>query len=513
MFVRPRIPIGWLIGVLSAFVAVGVGETVATLVRPAAAPIIAVGNRLIVLTPESAKRRAIGKVGTDDKLYLIIGICVVLAIVAAVVGELALRSLVVGLVGVAVIGGFAMYCAATAPAGRVSDITPSAVGTVIAMGVLVGLVHLARPRRDTGSSAPAGVADRRGFLVGSGAAAVLAALAGFGGRAAQHARFDVAAERRKLALPSTTTPTTVPAGVDLGKSGVPWRTSNGDFYRIDTALSVPQIDPDSWKLRIHGLVDHPMTLSLKDLLARELEEHWITLNCVSNEVGGQLVSNALFRGVRLDALLREAGVQAGSDQLLMHSEDGMTIGAPTRTVLDGRAALLAVAMNGEALPVEHGFPVRVVVPGLYGYISACKWVVDIEATTFAEHQAYWVQGGWAQDAPIRIASRIDRPSSNQVLNVGEPYAIAGVAWDQHVGIGKVEVQINNGAWAAARLAAVPSDDTWRQWVYAWTPQESGQYTIRVRATDAKGQVQDTKLRDVFPSGASGLHSASIRAVV
>ncbi|WP_375504361.1 molybdopterin-dependent oxidoreductase [uncultured Jatrophihabitans sp.] len=511
---RSRTAIGWLIGVLTAFVAVGVGETVAVLVRPVAAPLIAVGNRIIVLTPESWKRPAIGKVGTNDKTYLIVGICVVLALVAALIGTLALRSLVAGLVGVALIGAFAVYCAATAPASRASDVLPSLIGTAVAMAVLAGLVRLAHPGEAAGDRPAPALADRRVFLAGSGAAAVLAALAGFGGRAAQHARFDVAAKRRKLALPAASAQSSaVPAGVDLGKSGVPWRTSNADFYRIDTALSVPQIDPDSWKLRIHGLVDTPMTLSFKELLARPLEEHWVTLNCVSNEVGGDLVSNALFRGVRLDALLREAGLRSGADQLLMTSEDGMTIGAPARTVMDGRAALLAVGMNGKALPVEHGFPVRVVVPGLYGYISACKWVVDLEATTFAKHKAYWVEGGWAQDAPIRMASRIDRPSSNEVLNVGEPFAVAGVAWEQHVGIGKVEVQINNGPWATARLAAVPSEDTWRQWVYAWTPQESGQYTIRVRATDTLGRVQDAKVRDVFPSGATGLHTASIRAVI
>ncbi|WP_375484101.1 molybdopterin-dependent oxidoreductase [uncultured Jatrophihabitans sp.] len=510
---RSRIPIGWLIGILTAFVAVGVGEAVAVLVRPAAAPLIAVGNRVIVLTPESWKHYLIGQVGTEDKRYLIVGICVVLGLVAALAGELALRRVWVGLLGVAVIGGFAVYCAATAPAARGSDVVPSLVGAVVAAAVLVGLVRLARPGHAPDGRAAPLLADRRLFLAGSGAAAALAALAGFGGRAAQHARFDVTAERRKVALPAAANRSTAPTGTDLGKSGVPWRTPNKQFYRIDTALTVPQIDPDSWHLRIHGLVDHPMTLSFKDLLARELEDHWVTLNCVSNEVGGQLVSNALFRGARLDALLREAGVQSGSDQLLMRSEDGMTIGAPTKAVMDGRAALLAVGMNGVALPVEHGFPVRVVVPGLYGYISACKWVVDIEATTFAAHQAYWVRGGWVKDAPIRIASRIDRPSFNEVLDAGEPYAIAGVAWDQHVGIAKVEVQIDGGPWLAARLAKVPSDDTWRQWVYAWTPEKSGRYTIKVRATDAHGRVQDAKVRDTFPSGSSGLHSVSGHVVV
>ena len=525
---RSRAGLGWLIGFLSAAIAIGVGETVAAFVRPAASPLIAVGNRIITLTPESLKRDGIRKAGTNDKTLLILGICLLLALIGAFVGELALRRLWWGLAGIGVIGAFGVYCALTANASHVSDIVPTLIGTLVAAGVLAALVRLARPAPEpartstkaakTPGGAFSGLADRRGFLQGTVATAGIAAIAGFGGRAAQNARFSVASDRAKVKLPAaaagdTTRAAGVPTGVDLGKSDVPWRTPNADFYRIDTALSVPQISSSSWKLRIHGMVDKPITITYAQLLARPQVQRWITLNCVSNEVGGELVSNALFEGARLADLLREAGLHAGADQLLMTSVDGMTIGAPAKVVMDGREALLAVGMNGQPLPLEHGYPVRVVVPGLYGYVSACKWVVDIEATTFAAQQAYWVQGGWATAPPIRLASRIDRPSNSETVNVGETVAIAGVAWDQHVGVSKVEVQVDNGPWQAARLAAVPSTDTWRQWVLPWTPEKSGSHTLRVRATDAQGHVQDTKHRDVFPSGATGLHTVSVHAVV
>ncbi len=542
---RSRAGLGWLIGFLSAAIAIGVGETVAAFVRPAASPLIAVGNRVITLTPESLKRDGIRKAGTNDKTLLILGICLLLALIGAFVGELALRKLWWGLAGIGLIGGFGVYCALTANASHVSDIVPTLIGTLVAAGVLAALVRLARPAPQptaattttsttsstktsrttpgkpatTSGGAFAGLADRRGFLQGTVATAGIAAIAGFGGRAAQSARFSVASDRAKVKLPAAAAGDTaahaagVPTGTDLGKSGVAWRTPNADFYRIDTALSIPQISSHSWKLRIHGMVDKPITITYAQLLARPQVQRWITLNCVSNEVGGELVSNALFEGARLADLLREAGLHPGADQLLMTSVDGMTIGAPARVVMDGREALLAVGMNGQPLPLEHGYPVRVVVPGLYGYVSACKWVVDIEATTFAAQQAYWVQGGWATAPPIRLASRIDRPSSSETVNVGETVAIAGVAWDQHVGVSKVEVQVDNGPWQAARLAAVPSTDTWRQWVLPWTPEKSGSHTLRVRATDARGRVQDTKHRDVFPSGATGLHTVSVHAVV
>jgi DMSO/TMAO reductase YedYZ molybdopterin-dependent catalytic subunit len=328
-------------------------------------------------------------------------------------------------------------------------------------------------------------------------------------------RFDAQRARRRVALPAPASPAPPLTGhPDLGKSGIPWRTPNADFYRVDTALSVPQIDPDGWRLRIHGMVDRPLTLTYRQLLARPLIERWVTLCCVSNNVGGSLIGNAKFLGAPLRDLMREAGVHPGTEQLLLTSEDGMTIGCPSAVALDGRDSMLAVGMNGVPLPVVHGFPVRVVVPGLYGYVSACKWVVDIEATTFAD-KAYWVQDGYYQHPPIELESRIDRPREGQEVPVGRPVAIAGVAWDQHVGVSAVRVQVSgpgaDGRWLDARLGSVPSTDTWRQWVVAWTPPAAGTYTLRVRAVDGAGRPQSTIDEPPYPEGATGLDTITVRA--
>jgi DMSO/TMAO reductase YedYZ molybdopterin-dependent catalytic subunit len=521
-----RLGTGALIGVLSAGLAVGVGEVVAAFVRPAAAPVIAVGNRFIVLTPESVKRWAIRSFGTNDKAVLLSGIYIVIAALAVGVGVLALRRLAYGLAGIALFGGVGVYCALTANAHLGSDVVPSLIGTAAALAAMVVLTRAAdadgaldaTPLSKKAAPTSRFVANRRGFLTGSAAAAALATVAGFGGRAAQHVRFGVAEARANLTLPPPVEPLVPPApvaavanGPDLGRSGTPWNTPNGTFYRIDTAIEPPQLDPKDWSLRIHGMVDHEITMSYSDLLARPLIERWITLSCVSNEIGGQLVGNARFLGARLADVLREAGAHGGADQLVMTSTDGMTIGAPTAVVMDGRDSMIAVGMNGEPLPIKHGFPARIVVPGLYGYVSACKWVVDIEATTFAARQAYWVQGGWAAQTDIKIASRIDTPRNGAMVKVGQSVAIAGVAWDQHVGISRVEVQVDNGAWLSARLAPVPSVDTWRQWVLPWTPPKVGSYAVRVRAVDAAGTVQSAEHRDVYPSGATGYHVITVRA--
>jgi DMSO/TMAO reductase YedYZ molybdopterin-dependent catalytic subunit len=298
---------------------------------------------------------------------------------------------------------------------------------------------------------------------------------------------------------------------------VPWITplsgsSELAFYRVDTAISVPQINPAHWNLRIHGMVDRPITLSYADLLARPLIERWITLACISREVGGDLnnlIGTARFLGAPLADILREAGVQSGADQLVCRSSDGMTIGTPTAVVLDGRDAMLAVGMDGQPLPIEHGFPVRMVVPGLYGYVSACKWIVDIEATTFSRVNAYWVAEGWVQQAPVIVSSRIDTPRSSAQLTRGQPVAVAGVAWDQHVGISTVEVQVDAGPWSPARLAPVPSIDTWQQWVWNWTPTTTGLHTLRVRATDRSGKVQDGANAEPYPGPATGWHTISV----
>jgi DMSO/TMAO reductase YedYZ molybdopterin-dependent catalytic subunit len=513
--VRSRSLLGALIGVLCAAVAVGVGEAVAAFVRPAAAPVIAVANRVILLTPESAKRSAINSFGTDDKTVLIVLVYVLLALFGALVGQLALRRLTYGLIGIAVFAAFGVYCALTANASQASDVIPTLVGGAVAAGVLVVLVRVVQREDTDHSRAEPRLAERRRFLQAGAAAAGLAAVAGLGGRAVQHARFDVEAERAKVTLPPPVEPAPgVPTGADLGKSGVPWQTPDGAFYRIDTAIDVPQVSPDDWSLRIHGMVDRELKLTFAELKQRPMIERWITLCCVSNPVGGPLISNALWLGTKLADLLREVGLHAGSDQLLLTSVDGYTFGAPTKVVLDGRDALLAIGMNGQPLPVEHGFPVRVVVPGLYGYVSACKWVVDIEATTFAAESGYWVQGGWASGAAqpdIKLESRIDTPRSGARVRSGQPVPVAGVAWDQHVGVSAVHVQVDDGAWLPARLAAVPSTDTWRQWVVTWTPPRPGSYVVRVRASDAAGKPQTLQRADTFPSGATGLHTITVHA--
>jgi DMSO/TMAO reductase YedYZ molybdopterin-dependent catalytic subunit len=296
--------------------------------------------------------------------------------------------------------------------------------------------------------------------------------------------------------------------VDFGLNGLsPFVTKNQDFYRVDTAIVVPQVDPKQWTLRIHGLVDRPIELTYDDLMKMPLTEADVTLTCVSNEVGGPYAGHARWLGVRMPEVLRQAGLRSDADMLLSTSADGFTCGTPVDVVMDGRNALFAIAMNGEALPVEHGFPVRQVVPGLYGYVSATKWVVDIKATRFDADEAYWTPRGWAAKGPIKTQSRIDLPKPGDSVSAGRT-VIAGVAWAQHTGVDAVEVRVDRGEWRQARLAAVPGPDTWRQWAYDWdaTP---GEHTIQVRATDAAGRTQVEQLAPPAPDGATGWHTITV----
>ncbi len=495
-----------LVGVLAAGAAVGAGELAAAFFRPAASPIVAVGNRLIDLTPESVRRWAIRDFGGNDKLVLLSGIYLAIAVLAIVVGILAGYRRLFGVLGLAVFGAVGCYCALTAKAHRGSDVVPAVVATVVGIAVLVRLTRLGDETHGESAS------DRRRFLLLSATTAGLALVAGFGGRFLQARRADVSKARAAVRLPAPGSVAPVLAtGTDLGKSGVPFVTPASDFYRVDIALTVPQLDPAAWKLRVHGMVDHELTLTYDDVLARPLIEGYLTLNCVSNEVGGNLISNGRFLGAPLADILREAGVSPEADQLVASGADGITIGTPTAVVMDGRDAMLAVGLDGAPLPTAHGFPVRMIVPGLFGYVSACKWIVSLEATTFDAVEAYWVQGGWAREGPVRLASRIDRPTASHAVRVGEMVTVAGVAWDQHVGVSKVQVQVDDGAWQDARLAPVPSIDTWRQWVYPWTVERPGKHTLQVRAFDAAGRGQDETRRDPFPSGATGLHRITVRA--
>ena len=316
-------------------------------------------------------------------------------------------------------------------------------------------------------------------------------------------RQAVESTRRLLKLPVSSG--TVPAGAETGIAGMtPWRVPNQEFYRIDTALVVPAVDPGEWKLRIHGLVDREVTITYAELLKRQLTETWVTICCVSNPVGGDLIGNAWWSGVRIADLLKEAGVKPEADAVKQTSKDGWTCGTPIEALTDGRDALLAVGMNGGPLPIDHGFPVRMIVPGLYGYVSATKWLVDLELTTFESYDPYWVQRGWTRDGPIKTMARIDSPKPLARVSAGT-VAVAGVAWAQHHGIDGVEVRIDGGHWQAARMAAVDTIDTWRQWVLEWDA-PAGNHTIEARATDATGGTQTEARAEPFPNGATGWHS-------
>jgi DMSO/TMAO reductase YedYZ molybdopterin-dependent catalytic subunit len=530
-------------GLLAAAVAVGVGQLLAGITAPDGSPVVAVGQVSIDNTPPALKNFAIREFGSHDKVVLVAGILAVLAIFAAVVGVLAVRKLWYGMVGLACFASLGVAAALTRPTASPSYAAPTLVGAAAAaaaLALLVRAVPAAPARADSADLAPladpeagAGRADpdqpstpwppaapepgwparpgrpagaaqtpRRSFLVTGSAVAGTAAVAYLGGRLLAE-RSSVARAQAALRVPRPVhTAPPLPAGSDLRIPGLsPFVTPNGSFYRVDTAIVLPEIPPSGWQLRVHGMVAREITLTFDELIRRPLTADYITLTCVSNYVAGPYVGNALWVGASVASLLREAGIRAGADQLLCTSADGFTSGTPVQTVMDGRDAMLAVAMNGTALPVAHGFPVRMVVPGLYGYVSACKWITDIEVTTYASNVAYWAQRGWDAQAPIKTESRIDVPTGAATLKPGRT-PVAGVAWAQHKGVAAVEVQVDNGPWQEARLAKVPDIDCWRQWVFDWdaTP---GRHVLQARATDATGYTQTAQQVPPEPNGATG----------
>lgn len=515
-----------LTGLVTAVVALGVAELVTAISSSFRSPVVDVGDRVIDLVPPAVKDLAIEWFGTADKIALLLGIAVVLAIYAAVVGIVAVRGhLRAGLVGTLLFGVVGAVAALSSRDERsVLAVLPSLVGAAAGCAALVLLVRRAVPApgpaeaadaadgTQTGDAAGAHDPDQdRELLAGSrraflGAAGALGA-AGVGAAATGRwlsGRFSAAASRAATMLPRALRPLpAIPEGVDLGVEGVtPFTTPNADFYRIDTALTVPQVDVATWRLRIDGMVGRPLELTFDELMEREVVEADITMTCVSNEVGGGLVGNARWLGVRLDSLLDEAGIDPDADQVVGRSVDGYTCGFPT-AALDGRDALVAVGMNGEPLPLRHGFPARLIVPGLYGYVSATKWLRQIELTRFDRFDHYWVPRGYAVEAPIKTASRIDTPRGLARIPVG-PTPIAGVAWAQTRGIEAVEVRIDDGDWQPAELGDQLNDDVWRQWVLRWdaTP---GRHTVTVRATDGTGAIQTDERSEPLPDGSSGLH--------
>jgi DMSO/TMAO reductase YedYZ molybdopterin-dependent catalytic subunit len=524
-----------LIGVLSAAFGVALAELLAAATRPQAAPLVAVGGALIDATPTPIKEFAVRELGTNDKPVLLASIGLVLALFTAVVGVVGARHRSAVIAGAAVFGVAGAIAALSRPTSVVLDAVPSVLGAAVAGAVMLFLLRRAFPvsplpvtegqplsqlplteEQAPADDAPAEVTgpdgasrpfDRRAFLQAAAVVAGGIAVAGGGSEVIKRARGGaVARSREAIKLPLPADPAKpLPAGVGPG-----FTTPNAGFYRVDTALTVPSIDVSTWSLRIHGMVGKELELSYQDLLNRPLIERDITLNCVSNEVGGPYIGTARWLGVPLAPLLREAGIRSGADQVVARSTDGMTIGTPVATVLDGRAAMLCVGMNGEPLPLEHGFPVRMLTPGLYGYAGACKWLTEIELTTFAAFDAYWVKRGWGAQGPVKTASRIDQPQPFAQLKTGAATTVAGVAWAQERGIKDVEVRVDQGPWAKAELLPVPSIDTWVQWRYSWKA-TGGPHTLTVRATDESGAVQTEKRATPFPDGATGWHNITVTA--
>ncbi|MEJ5869294.1 molybdopterin-dependent oxidoreductase [Pseudokineococcus sp. 5B2Z-1] len=495
-----------LAGLLAAALTLGVAEVVAAVVAPSAAPVLAVGDAFVDLTPGWLKDFAISTFGTNDKLALLVGIGLVLAVLAALAGVLGRRRRVLGDVVVIALGVVGAVAASSRPDAVTLSPLPSLVGAVGGLLALHWLLDRL-PRRgavqDDGTS-------RRGFLVAAGATGALAALSFAGGRALGAASRGVASVRSALRLPAPAVPAPpVPEAVDVGVDGVvPWQTPNPDFYRIDTALTVPRVDPSTWTLRVHGMVEEEVEIDFAELMDSELLETWVTLACVSNEVGGDLISNARWLGLPVRELLARARPAADADMVLSTSVDGWTASTPLEALVDDDVdAILAVAMNGEPLPTEHGFPVRMVVPGLYGFVSATKWVVDLEVTRYDRATAYWTDRGWAERGPIKTQSRIEVPEPLSRQPVGQAVA-AGTAWAQGRGIARVELRLDDGEWQEAELAAAYNDQTWVQWRFPYDLPE-GSHTLTVRATDETGATQVQERVPPIPDGASGWHSITV----
>jgi DMSO/TMAO reductase YedYZ molybdopterin-dependent catalytic subunit len=504
---------GIVAGLLAGAAAIAVAQLAAGLTGPVGSPVVDVGQAAIDLSPPAVKDFAISTFGPHDKVVLVTGILVVLGIFAAVAGAVAMRRLWLGLAAVALFGAVGVAAAVTRPAAAPADVLPTLLGMAAAAAALALLVRAApRGRAHAADPVPATARadgpERRRFLITGVVTAGAAATAGIGGRLLAE-RTSVARAQSALRFPAPARPAPrLPAGTDLRIPGLSsFVTPNSSFYRVDTAIVLPEVPPGSWGLRVHGMVRREVSISFAELLRRPLIADYITLTCVSDPVSGPYVGNALWLGASLASVLREAGILAGANQLLCTSVDGFTSGTPVQTVMDGRDALLAVAMNGTALPVEHGFPVRMVVPGLYGYVSACKWLTDIEVTTFDRSVAYWAQRGWAPMGPIKTESRIDVPTGEAALRPGR-IPVAGVAWAQHKGIDAVEVRVDRGPWSPARLAAVPDIDCWRQWVWYWDARP-GRHLIEARATDATGYTQTALTAPPAPNGASGYPSVQV----
>jgi DMSO/TMAO reductase YedYZ molybdopterin-dependent catalytic subunit len=485
-------------------------ELIAGFVSPSLSTMTALGGAVIDAAPPGVKDWAVSLFGTADKLALLAGMALAIAAFAAVSGVVELRRRFAGAAIFAAFGIVGVVAVLTRAQVTVTAVVLPVLAAGIAVLVLRSLLgRLAAWHVAGRQGEAAGLPARRGFfqLLGGTAAAVVVggalATAWRGGAA------GVSELRRALRLPKPLLPAAaIPPGAEIGLAGMqPLVTPNPEFYRIDTALSVPVIDPREWRLKVTGLVDREIELDFNALLAKPLRERHVTIACVSNEVGGDLIGNALWLGWPVRELLAMAGPKPGADMVLARSTDGWTAGTPLEVLTDGRDALLAVGMNGEPLPLEHGFPVRMIVPGLYGYVSATKWLTELKVTTFADDVAYWTPRGWSARGPIKISSRIDVPRDGRSAPPGR-VVFGGVAWAQHTGIGKVELRVDRGSWQQADLAPGISVDTWYQWQLG-VDLQPGRHEVQVRATDLHGAAQTEEHRSVAPDGATGFHTIRV----
>ena len=497
-------------GAAGVAVALGFTELFAGLFASVPSAIASIGSVVVDISPSWLESFAISVFGTQDKAVLAIGIFVTALLIGYFLGRHSVKDPTAIVVGFLLFGVLGMFTQIDQPG---AELAASAASTLVSLGIglaaFYGLKLWWTPvQRDVTDDDPGDIGRRR-ILVGiAGAATVTVVTIGIG-RAMLRSKAE--AQRSALILPvpveSAPDPT---AAHDFDLPGVPpVVVGNATFYRIDTALVVPAVDPDEWTLTIKGMVDREIVLTYRDLQDMDLVERYVTLSCVSNKVGDNLVGNALWTGVMLRDVLEMAGVQPGAEQIVGRSVDGWTSGFPLEAAFDGRDAMIAIGMNREVLPADHGFPARMVVPGLYGYVSATKWITEIELTTWDAFDGYWIPRGWAKEGPIKTQSRIDRPRNNDSIAAG-PYTLGGVAWAPTRQITKVETQIDEGPWVEAQLAESLSADAWRLW-QADVDLSPGDHLIRVRATDGTGETQTEVEVDPRPDGATGWHTIGVTA--